>query len=603
MRILSSAEQKIRVLPENLINKIAAGEVIDRPASVVKELVENSIDAGADRITVIIKGGGKSLIQVIDNGAGMDEENAIMSFQRHATSKITSYQDMERITTLGFRGEALASIASISRVEMKTVATGEIAGTSLLIEGGVIQKIDKTGGNPGTSIAVKNIFYNTPARRKFLRADSTEYRYILNVLNRFTLAYPEIGFTLINEGNQVYDLKPTFSEERVVDVLGSRVQGNLIAVQDDTALAKITGFVGGFDIMRKSRNDQYLFLNRRYIVDRTINYAISAAFGDTIPKGLYPLYVIFLEIDPERVDVNVHPTKTEVKFADQQSLFSVVRGAVKRALTRDEVIPEMSSQRPSFEDMRARFRSSLPDELHHFSPDQMQMNFDKSTSHPVQPSAPMPSQPGQELPPDESQYQAAAPQRSQPQTSAVVWQLHNKYILSQIKSGLVVIDQHVAHERILYEKAKKSIEQNAAPSQQLLFPQTIELTPEDFEYLVEILPFLQKIGFVIKSFGGRTVVMEGVPAGLKIGSENKILLDIIDEYKTKQSSEIDVRERVAKSFACRSAIMAGEKLTTEAMNSLIDQLFATENPYFCPHGRPVMITISIDELDKRFDRK
>jgi len=600
---LSSAEQKIRVLPENLINKIAAGEVIDRPASVVKELIENSIDAGATRITVIIKGGGKSLIQIIDNGIGMDEENAIMSFQRHATSKISSFQDMEKITSLGFRGEALASIASVSRIEMKTVPAGEISGTSILLEGGVIQKVDKTGGNPGTSIAVRNIFYNTPARRKFLRADSTEYRYILNILNRFTLAFPEIGFTLINEDNKVFDLKPTTSEERIAEVLGARVRDKLIAVDDDTAVAKISGFIGGFDTMRKSRNDQYLFLNKRYIVDRTINYAIAAGFGDAIPKGLYPLYVIFLEIAPERVDVNVHPTKTEVKFADQHMLFSIVRGAIKRALTRDDVIPSIST-RPTLDDIRGRFQMSLQKEIGTPSPqEQIGLDFGRPQ---------IPSMPSQQdtssVTGSPRDFSRPASDQSTPQTgehkeAAAVWQLHNKYILSQIKSGLVVIDQHVAHERILYEKAKKSFSEKPASSQQLLFPQTVELTPEDFEILLEMLPFLQKIGFVIKSFGGRTVVIEGVPAGVRVGGENKILMDIIDEYKNNLNAEVDIRERVAKSYACRSAIMAGEKLTPDAMNALIDQLFTTENPYFCPHGRPVMITISIDELDKRFERK
>ena len=598
---MDKTENKIKVLPENLINKIAAGEVIDRPSSVLKELVENSIDAGADRITILLKNGGKSLIQIIDNGMGMEEEDAIMSLQRHATSKIRTYRDVENIRSLGFRGEALASIASISRLEMKTVRDGKMEGSSLLIEGGVVQKVDRTGGNSGTSIAVKNLFYNTPARRKFLRADQTEYRHILSVLNRFTLCYPEIGFNLVNEDNEVFNYKPTTSEERVSAVLGGRVQNNLITVKDETGVATITGFIGNFEAMRKSRNDQYIFLNRRYIVDRTINYAISSAFGEHIPKGSYPLYVLFFEIDPERLDVNVHPTKTEVRFVDQQMLYSIVRGAIKRALTNEEVIPQIDTKpQPSLNEMRHRFQASLAEDMRSFSTDQMTIDFDR----PVSPEENAKEGEPETRPVSPFSISPAPSQNQQPaQEVAMVWQLHNKYILSQIKSGLVVIDQHVAHERILYERAKKSFSQKQGASQQLLFPETIELSAEDFDYLTEVLPFLEKLGFIIKSFGGRTVVVEGIPSGMRIGSENKMLLDILDEYKKNLTTEFDIRERLAKSFSCRSAIMSGEKLTPEAMNSLIDQLFTTENPYFCPHGRPVMVTISIDELDKRFDRK
>lgn len=597
---MSAENTKIRVLPENLINKIAAGEVIDRPSSVAKELVENSIDAGATQISVIVKGGGSVLIQVMDNGSGMQEQDAIMAFQRHATSKIKTYKDIERIGTLGFRGEALASIASVSRVELKTVAQGSIEGTAILMEGGIVQKVDRTGGNVGTSIAVKNLFYNTPARRKFLRAESTEYRHILSVMSRFTLAFPNLGFTLLNEENEIYNYKPCELKSRIGEVMGSRVGSNLIEVKDESALATISGFVGNFDMLRKSRNDQYLFLNGRYISDRTLNYAITSAFGDTIPKGNYPLYIIFLQIDPERVDVNVHPTKSEVKFADQRMLYELVRSAVKRALITDKIIPEMQQQRQaSLSELNRRFQSTLAEDMRAFSSQQGRMDFDRPPSIPIAPQ-------GENEPSKRRSLSFSAPALSSatpPPESIMVWQLHNKYILSQIKSGLVVIDQHAAHERILYEKAKKNFSERQAPSQQLLFPQTIELAAEDFAYLMEILPLLEKIGFIIKSFGSRTVVVEGVPVSLRVDNEEKILLDILDEYKVNMGSEVDLQERVAKSFACRSAIMAGDKLSTDAMNSLIDQLFATEDPYFCPHGRPVILTISTDELDQRFERK
>lgn len=561
-------------------------------------MIENSIDANADRISIILRDGGRDLIQIIDNGFGMNEQDAIMSLQRHATSKIRKYQDVEKILSLGFRGEALASIASVSRLELKTIERGQMEGTAISIEGGTVDKMEAAGGNSGTSIAVKNLFYNTPARRKFLRTPATEYRYILTMINRFTLSNPRIGFTVVNEGAEVYSYKPADLKERIGDVLGPRIQGNLIQINDVNALMNITGYVGNFDALRKSRNDQYLFVNNRYINDRTISAAIVAAYGDTIPKGSFPLYLIFIEIDPERVDVNVHPTKSEVKFADQQMIFSLMRGAVKRALISDNIIPEMAAQTGlgGFAP-REKMLTSIYEQIQTSAKQQTKMDFESPSitipptlnQGPSKGPRPLPLRPLSDIPrPKEDR--------------APLWQLHNKYILSQIKSGMVVIDQHVAHERILYEQAKESFKNRNIPVQQLLFPQTLDLDPADHAALMEILPFLEKIGFLLKSFGGNTVVVEGVPSGLRIGNENKVLLDILDEYKKNEGSEVDIQERVAKSFACRSAIMAGDKLTFEEMTSLIDQLFASQNPYFCPHGRPVMLTFSLEEFDKRFDR-
>ncbi|MBN1995997.1 DNA mismatch repair endonuclease MutL [candidate division KSB1 bacterium] len=586
-------EPKIKVLSENLINKIAAGEVIDRPSSVIKELVENAIDAGADQITIVVRDGGRVLLQVVDNGCGMQEKDAIMSLQRHATSKVRTLRDIERITTLGFRGEALSSIASVSQMEIKTVPRDSIEGTQLNIEGGIIQKAGHTGGNPGTTISVRNIFYNTPARRKFLRSASTEYRHILSTLNRFTLCYPGIAFELINDDSQVFLLKPAELQPRIVDVLGSRIRDNLIPVHDDNALGTISGYVGNFDAMRKSRNDQYIFVNKRYINDRTIPAAVFAGYGESIPRGMFPLFVLFVHIDPERVDVNVHPTKSEVKFADQHMVYSLVRAAIKRALLSDRVIPEVGGSRgQSVENLAERFRK----QAEFYSVQQTSFSFD-TPPHQHEEKTLVPS--GTTPEPIQNEVRPLKQQMEAPP----VWQLHQKYILSHIKSGLVIVDQHAAHERILYEKAKQHFKTTAAASQQLLFPHTIELSGEDYNYLMDILPFLTKLGFMIKGFGGGTVVVEGVPSGLRIGEEDKALVNILDEYKKNPGSEVDVQERVAKSYACRSAIMTGQKLTLGEMNELLALLFASENPYFCPHGRPAMITISTDELDKRFERK
>ena len=591
-------QNKIRTLPEHLTNKIAAGEVVDRPASVVKELVENAIDAQADEITIIVKNGGKSLIQVVDNGTGMSRDDALLAFQRHSTSKISAFSDIEKLTTLGFRGEALASIASVSRVELRTVEQNAYEGASIQLEGGKVLQAGSTGGTPGTSIAIKNLFFNTPARRKFLRADSTEYRHILGIINRFTLAFPDIGFTLVNGEQEVFSLKPTLPEIRVGDVLGSRVRKGLLPIREETNLAKITGFLGKWDLLRKSRGDQFLFVNKRYVVDRTLGFAIVSAYGETIPKGSFPIYVVFLDIDPHRIDVNVHPSKTEVKFTDQRLLYDLMRGAVKKALRTDSLIPDL------------REREEFP--LSHFpqrqpTGEQSQFDFSSRPATDITEGLTIPFKSEKNLepktPPSSPFHIVGKTTKRTEQPEPVsVWQIHNKYIMSQIKSGLVIIDQHVAHERILYEEAKKKLARQNPPSQQLLFPHTIDLSAEDHDYLMQILPYLERLGFVIKGFGGKTVVVEGVPSGLRVGNEEKILTEIIDEFKKNRAKDIEIHEKVAKSYSCRSAVMAGEKLSTETMQYLIDKLFATENPYFCPHGRPILINITLDEIDKRFQR-
>lgn len=584
-------QSKIRILPEDLTNKIAAGEVIDRPASVVKELVENSIDARATEITVIVKDGGKELIQVVDNGAGMNESDLLLAFQRHATSKICDYQDLVHIRTLGFRGEALASVASVARVEARSILQERHAGHLIRIDGGVTHGVQGAGGNPGTSITVRNLFYNTPARRKFLRASSTEYRQILKVLNRFFLAYPEIAFSLIKDGEPIFELKQESVEERVGSVLGKRIQKNLIPIENEGYIA-VTGFTGNPDTARSSRGDQYLYFNRRYFTNKSLNYAVFSAYGDIIPRGTYPVFIAFLEMEAEHADVNVHPTKMEIKFANEQLVFASLRGAVKRALNVKQVVPQLSPDNQSQEAYSRTGSFYSGRERVDFKPVQSNLpGWPQDTlfsAEPLQTDAPLQIQP-----------LSQAREIFEPRN---VWQVHKKYILSQIKNGLILIDQHVAHERILYEQALESFEKRKPSSQQLLFPQIIDVSAEDYSLLLEMVPFLEQIGFVIKAFGKNTVVLEGVPSGIKISDDEKILLDILDEYKRGQKDSTDIRDNVAKSFACHSAIRAGEPLSLEAMNALIDQLFSTKEPYFCPHGRPVLVNLSLDEIDRRFRR-
>ncbi|MFQ5706767.1 MAG: DNA mismatch repair endonuclease MutL [bacterium] len=585
---MDPGNNKIKILPENLTNKIAAGEVVDRPASVIKELVENSIDAGATEITVILKDGGRALMQVVDNGSGMSQEDLLLAFQRHATSKIHSLEDLERISTLGFRGEALASIASVSRVEAKSVVQGASEGSVVRIEGGTMDGIEASGGNSGTSVAVKHIFYNTPARRKFLRATRTEYRQILNVMHRFLLAFPEIAFTLVEEGELVYELPAHGIEERIRAVLGERVQKNLLAIENEGHI-NITGFVGNQDLMRRSRGDQYLFLNKRYFVNKSLNYAVVSAYGEILARGYYPVYIINLALDPEQVDVNVHPAKMEVKFANDNLIFSSLRGAIKRALSSGAVVPHISS-----------FRSTAPNVTPAIPADQIGFQFGKVQKQPSPSVWPVEND-SETVQPAYERQPPLQERHSYERTN--VWQIHNKYILSQIKTGLIIIDQHVAHERILYEQALENFEQGKPCSQQLLFPQIIELSAENYVLFLEMLPFLERIGFIVKAFGKNTVMLEGVPSGIKISDDEKVLLNILDEYKRGKRENIEIRDNVAKSYACHSAIRAGEPLTLAAMNALIDQLFSTKEPYFCPHGRPVLINIPLDELDRRFRRR
>ncbi|TDI93286.1 MAG: DNA mismatch repair endonuclease MutL [Caldithrix sp.] len=587
-----NTNNKIKILPAALSNKIAAGEVVDRPASVVKELLENSIDAGADEITIIIKQGGKALIQVLDNGSGMNESDLLMAFQRHATSKIFKYEDLTRVRTLGFRGEALASIGSVSRVEAKSVLQNQNSGHLVRFEGGVIHGVEGVAGNHGSSIAVKNLFYNTPARRKFLRADATEYRQILSVANRFFLAHSEIAFTFVKADEIIYELKKETQEERIAAVLGPRVHKNLIAIENETPV-KIKGYIVNQDAFRRSRGDQYLFFNRRYFSHKSLNYAVISGYGDALQRGLFPVYLVFIEMDPELADVNVHPAKLEIKFSNEPLVFSSVRGSVKRALTSQEAVPEIRRWGTPEAARQAEWLGQTKNEAP--VPENSLQLPQLFVSKPENANQLAKGETLIDSPQDVTREKIIFERTN-------VWQVHNKYIISQIKNGLIVIDQHVAHERILYEQALDNFEKRNPSSQQLLFPQVVQFSAEDYSILLEMIPFLEKIGFVVKSFGQNTVVLEGVPSGIKISDDEKVLLDILDEYKRGKKDNAEIRENVAKSYACHTAIRAGEHLPLEAMNALIDKLFTTKEPYFCPHGRPVIIHISLAELDRRFKR-
>ena len=563
--------RKIQVLPEHIANKIAAGEVVDRPASVVKELVENALDAQADEIAIIISKAGKELIQVIDNGVGISEEDLPVAFERHATSKITNAADLDELRTLGFRGEALPSIASVSRVEVKTCERGQEVGTRLLINGGNREVLEKIAFKPGTTISVKNLFFNTPARRNFLRSDVTEFSHILKTAKRFFLSYPDVKFTLIHNGETLFDLPKGSIDERITAVFGEEFYDSLVLVREDMGDITLEGYVCRPDKARGTSDNQYIFLNRRVIVNRALAHAIFQGYGNLI-------YHLFL--NAVRRGVQTREGATLISFPGGEPM------ARKKEIRQHfETLPRMNvTTKPKAASKPGESRLRIQNVP---KPEQTQIDFE-----------PLVPNPNRERPMVENameESEQAAPPR--------LWQVHNRYIFSQIKSGLVIIDQQAAHQRILYERTLNYLLRNEKlPSQQLLFPQTVTLSLEDYLIFEEIREWLRQVGFVINELSGRTIVLEAIPADVKVGHESRILLEIIDHYREHKGEKISPAEKMAQAFAVKNAIRAGDKLTPQAMNDLVDQLFATKEPYYGPMGKPVIITLELDELERRFKK-
>ena len=597
---------RIKVLSDDLISKIAAGEVVERPASVIKELVENSIDAGATRIKIIVVNGGKTMMQVIDNGSGMTEDESLLALERHATSKISSYADLVGVMSLGFRGEALPSIASVSRFELLSSVKDAETGTKITVAGGSIRSVVPSEAIPGTSVTIKNLFYATPARRKFLKSPPVEYRHILEAVKRFALGRPEIAFEFYNGDKKVFQTKKSDLLERIGETFHRGYIPNLKEVTGSGRTLKLTGYVGDPKLIRKSRGEQYLYLNGRYISDRKMSSAVYKGYGDLVSRGEFPFFVINLLVDPQLVDVNVHPSKMEAKFKNEWDVYEAIKTTVH-----DTVHIGSDAMIDSFQPMYEQQAADIEDNRIHHNSKIIQF-MPSRTIPPAAGLNNMTSFPETDIvekdngfSPAVETYKSAFPElQSGPgQPEGLVWQVHNKYIISQVKSGLSIIDQHVAHERILYEKALNLLEKGGGQSQQLLFPQKIELSPEDYSVLLEILAFMNKIGFEITEFGERTILVQAVPADIKAGTEGKVLAEIIDNFRETSGKEVPAHKALAASFACKAAVKAGEKLTQEEMISLIERLFMTEYPYYCPHGRPVIVNLTIDELDKRFERK
>ena len=571
----------IHILQPELANKIAAGEVVQRPASAVKELLENAIDAHASRVAVVVRDAGKSLIQVVDNGDGMSGDDALLAFQRHATSKISTSEDLENIRTLGFRGEALASIAAIAQVELKTRRLPDDLATLVRVEGNEVKESSRTAFEVGTSIAVKNLFYNTPARRNFIKTNVTELKNITDVVTRIAIAYPEVDVHYVSDDETLLDLKAKPIEGRLADIFGEKLSAALVRVNEVTEFLSIDGFIGRPEFARKTRVDQFVFLNHRYIVSKMINHAVFQAYEHLLIKSGYPFFILNFTVDPRKVDVNVHPSKMEVKFENESSVYRMVLAVIRKTLAANNLVPTVSFQDGTVAsldeklrfDQQAWSRFTSQQTLHTqngtpvfaMRPDIVDAPLMPESQHTVLPLSDMPKRPSNPAQPGSPPVEGRTREHGMPSDEGeefrrvpegrAIWQVHNKYILSQIRSGVMIVDQHVAHERILYERILSNFI-NAIPStQQLLFPQTIELTASDYSLVKELEPHLEKLGFSLKLFGKNTVVIDGIPGDVRVGNEKKILQDVIDEFKNNEhASTIDVRDNLAKSFACKAAV-------------------------------------------------
>jgi DNA mismatch repair protein MutL len=616
---------KIHILTPELSNKIAAGEVVQRPASVVKELIENSLDAKATRIGIIVKDAGKATIQVVDNGEGMSEQDASLAFRRHATSKIRSAHDLEEIRTLGFRGEALASIAAVAQVELKTRTESDDLATFLRIESDEVKEKTKSALERGTSITVRNLFYNTPARRNFLKTRHTELKNITDAIVRMAIAYPEVEWFYASDDEVLLDLKPDTSDRRVASIFGKAQSDSIIPFENVNDFMALHGFLGKPNFARKQRAEQFVFLNRRFIFSKMINHAVFHAYEHLLEKGSFPFFILDLTLDPHKIDVNVHPSKMEVKFENESNVYRMILSVVRKVLAAHDLIPSMSFQ-------EGDAVSSIDAKLQFDSQD-WKKAIETQTSAPVfsigtvrpgeRPVSITPniigleelkspsSNSGSSLPFDVASAettnrilsQRASVDASSLQENKPIWQAHNKYIISQIRNGLMIIDQHVAHERILYERVLSNFENSLPSIQQLLFPEAVEVSASDYSLVKELEADLERLGFDIKLFGRNTIVLEGIPADVRVGNEKKILKDVLDEFKNNEHAGItDIRDNLAKSFACKAAIKAGDKLNVTEMIVLIEHLFLTKMPFVCPHGRPIIVKIPLEELDKRFGR-
>lgn len=599
----------IQLLPDAIANKIAAGEVIQRPASVVKELMENAVDAGSTRIQLILKDAGKTLIQVIDNGCGMSETDARRAFERHATSKIRQAEDLFAIRTMGFRGEALASVAAVAHVELRTRRKSDELGSRLLIEGSEVKRQEPCQSQPGTSIAVKNLFYNIPVRRNFLKSDTAELRHIVDEFQRVAMANPDIFFSFHQNDDEIFHLPPGNMRQRVTAVLGSNSNKKLVPVAEETDVLKISGFIGKPEFAKKTRGEQFFFVNERFIKSGYLHHSVIGAYENLLPDDTLPLYIIFIEIDPQHIDINIHPTKQEIKFEDERLVYNYLKVAVRHALGQHSITPTLDFEQDfHFAAVRPPNQKGEPTVGRPGSGGRSPSRREKNNlEHWEDLYADLQKQPPATEPITiESSWDKD--RRETPQAEAfeqqqkAPYQIHATYIVSHIKSGFLLIDQQAAHERVLYENYLEVLNEQTASTQQQLFPKTLTLSPSDAVLLKNLLGEINKLGFDIQEFGLNTFIVNGVPSELAGRHEEARLIEtLLERYKANADLKLDMRENIARAMARSAAIKRGRNLTVEEMQALIDQLFACSLPFKSPSGRNCFISMELEELEKRFE--
>ena len=643
----------IKLLPDHIANQIAAGEVIQRPASAVKELLENAVDAGATEIKLVVNDAGKALIQVVDNGKGMSETDARMAFERHATSKIESIEDLFGITTMGFRGEALASIAAVAQVELRTRRAEDELGVFIEVENSNVLRQEPVQCAIGTSIAMKNLFFNVPARRNFLKSNNTELRNIIDEFTRVAMAFPGIHFSLLSNGQQVFYLERGSLKQRLVQLLGHQYQPKLVPIQEDTDYLTISGFVAKPDMARKTRGDQYFFVNSRFIKSAYLNHAVSGAYADLLPKDSYPVYALFIDLDPAAIDINVHPTKQEIKFTDEKIVYAFVQAAVKHALAQFSVAPSLdftlnadiqqleAVQRP--QDTVGRPVSerlfdafSKPNQAHviergSLQPWQAKKEQEQDIRAVLKPTdAASLSQTGVEQSPGTTtgwqselaklKHQFVAPdaklahtgldyeQRPGSRDKRFAWlpesplvQLHGLYVVACSQNGFFLVHQQRAHERIVYDRLSRAIHGKPMPVQQNLFPISISLSPADAVLLQELLPDLYVLGYQVEPFGSNAFVIHGTPADVEAGNEQKLFEQLLEQLKHFNSEvKYSRREKLIRSLAYQQSIKPGRQLSDKEMRGLLEQLFLCTESNATPNGKPTFIEFPLWQLEKSF---
>ena len=609
----------IQVLPDHIANQIAAGEVVQRPASAVKELLENAIDAEADNIQLYIEDAGKSLIQVIDNGKGMSLSDARMAFERHATSKIRSTEDLFAIRSKGFRGEALASIAAIAKVDLKTKQPESELGTHLHIEGGKTLEQEPCQTPNGSIIRIQSLFYNVPARRKFLKSDKVELRHIYDEFERVAIAHPNIHFELHHNQNRVFHLPVSPLRQRIVNVFGSRMNEKLVPVQEETDVVQISGFVVKPEFAKKSKGEQFFFVNNRFIKSGFLHHAVKSAYAQLISPDQHPAYFIFLELDPGFVDVNIHPTKTEIKFEDERTIHAILNSTVKKSLGQFNLKPTLDfEQDPDLVEMQNRKPDRIVEPKIEVDP--TYNPFSSKSEKPTTGHYPPPRPDKKARDQWDQMLESAMNQEDQASSNAIhaeskinfdetddhqseklFIQLHRKYILTKLNSGYIVLHQQRAHERVLYEKFRQAYENTRATSQQLLFQQPIEMAPGQAETLSEHLEEIRRMGFDIEPFGSNAFIVNGVPHGMQAGDLQSIFEKFVDQAQhSSENLQNDSAHTMALLLAKSLSIKPGKRLDRAEMINLAEQLFVCQSPAHSPTGKNTMITLDADELDKRF---